>query len=205
MAEKVYLLQLDLLSLIPSFASMTKLLLVPPSPPYMLTVFALPFTRISIFLSGISMVAGSYMATLHHQLAYRLQDHAIDLPIPGTSSDTLYITAEREDKVSTITQIPRHITRDKLLELMPLEWITNYEKLYQDTSPVQIQEPNFTRLKDGSVKTTFQPIQASADPTPVIFQSMMITPVAFEYGIHVHLFHHDGSVTYTDKINGHFI
>ncbi|KAL5839649.1 hypothetical protein ACOSQ4_012257 [Xanthoceras sorbifolium] len=88
---------------------------------------------------------------------------------------------------------------------MPLEWVTNYEKLYVDTSPVQSQDLQFQRQTDGSVKTTFQLPQRSSDDTPPIFQSMMITPVAFEEDIPVHAFHPDGSVVYTDKINGHFI
>ncbi|KAL5810033.1 hypothetical protein ACOSQ4_026601 [Xanthoceras sorbifolium] len=140
------------------------------------------------------MVSNSYMATLYHQLAYRLQDHAIDLPLSGTSTDTLLITTEREE-VPTITQIPRQIARDKLLELMPLEWVTNYDKLYVDTSPVQSQDLQFYRQTDGSVKTTFQLPQTSSDDTPLIFQSMMITPVAFKEDIPVHAFHPDGSVT----------
>ncbi|KAL5829063.1 hypothetical protein ACOSQ3_018531 [Xanthoceras sorbifolium] len=57
----------------------------------------------------------------------------------------------------------------------------------------------------GSVKITFQLLQPSLDDTPPIFQFMMITPLAFEEDIPVHAFHSDGSVTYTDKINGHFI
>ncbi|KAL5797492.1 hypothetical protein ACOSQ2_002312 [Xanthoceras sorbifolium] len=58
---------------------------------------------------------------------------------------------------------------------------------------------------DGSVKTTFQLSQPSSDNTHPIFQSMMITPVAFEKDIPVHAFYPDGSVIYTNKINGHFI
>ncbi|KAL5784897.1 hypothetical protein ACOSQ2_007289 [Xanthoceras sorbifolium] len=88
---------------------------------------------------------------------------------------------------------------------MPLEWVTNYKKLYVDTSPIQTQELQFDRQADGSVRTTFQLPQSSTTATPPIFQSMMITPVAFVADIPVHTFHPDGSVTYTDKINGHFI
>ncbi|KAL5777294.1 hypothetical protein ACOSP7_010220 [Xanthoceras sorbifolium] len=88
---------------------------------------------------------------------------------------------------------------------MPLEWVTNYEKLYVDTSPIQTQELQFDRQADGSVRTIFQLPQPLTTATLPIFQSMMITPVAFEEDIPVYTFHPDGSVTYTDKINGHFI
>ncbi|KAL5800726.1 hypothetical protein ACOSQ3_032358 [Xanthoceras sorbifolium] len=57
----------------------------------------------------------------------------------------------------------------------------------------------------GSVKITFQLPQPFSDDTPPVFQSMMITPVAFKEDIPVHAFHPDGSIVHTDKINGHFI
>ncbi|KAK3198547.1 hypothetical protein Dsin_021962 [Dipteronia sinensis] len=47
--------------------------------------------KIQLLLMGIIMLPDSYMATLHHQIAYRLQDHALDLPIPGHSGDTIFI------------------------------------------------------------------------------------------------------------------
>ena len=34
------------------------------------------------------------MATLHHQLVYRLQNHALDIPTPQSSSDALMIIAD---------------------------------------------------------------------------------------------------------------
>ncbi|KAK3221320.1 hypothetical protein Dsin_008345 [Dipteronia sinensis] len=86
--------------------------------------------KIQLQLMGITMLPDSYMATLHHQIAYRLQDHALDLPIPGHSGDTIFIKAEREDEVPTIIQIPKQLPRDQLIELMPLSWITNYEKAF---------------------------------------------------------------------------
>ncbi|KAL5861377.1 hypothetical protein ACOSQ3_002687 [Xanthoceras sorbifolium] len=88
---------------------------------------------------------------------------------------------------------------------MPLEWVTNYEKWYVDMSYIQSQDLQFQRQTDGSIKTTFQLSQPSSDDTTHIFQSMMITPVASEEDIPVHAFYPDGSVVYTDKINGHFI
>ncbi|KAK2654313.1 hypothetical protein Ddye_014169 [Dipteronia dyeriana] len=98
----------------------------------------------------------SYMATLHHQIAYRLQDHALDLPIPGHSGDTIFIKAEREDEVPTIIQIPKQLPREKLAEIMPLNWITNYEKAFQNTTPVVAAETEFTKLADGTIQTTYK-------------------------------------------------
>ncbi|KAK2652734.1 hypothetical protein Ddye_012590 [Dipteronia dyeriana] len=39
------------------------------------------------------------MATIHHQIAYRLQDHAFDLLIPGHTGDTIFIKANEKNKL----------------------------------------------------------------------------------------------------------
>ncbi|KAK0585002.1 hypothetical protein LWI29_022050 [Acer saccharum] len=58
--------------------------------------------KVQVQILGAPMQANSYMATLHHQLAYRLQDHALDLPLPGHNGDTIFIKAEREEDVPTV-------------------------------------------------------------------------------------------------------
>ena len=112
------------------------------------------------------MQPNSYMATLHHQLAYRFQDHALDLPLPGHNGDTIFIKAEREDEVPTILQIPKQLPRDKLTEIMPLEWITNYEKAFKNVSHVVATDTRYVRNLDGSIKTIYEPI-----PVQILFQS----------------------------------
>ncbi|KAK2654930.1 hypothetical protein Ddye_007982 [Dipteronia dyeriana] len=96
--------------------------------------------------------------TLWTQISYRLQDHALDLPILGHTGDTLFIKAEREDEVPTIIQIPKQLPRDKLTEIMPLNWITNYDKAFQNTTPVIASDTKFTKLPGGSIQTIYEPI-----------------------------------------------
>ncbi|KAK2635024.1 hypothetical protein Ddye_029816 [Dipteronia dyeriana] len=79
-------------------------------------------------------------------------------PIPGHSGDTIFIKAEREDEVPTIIQIPKQLPREKLTEIMPLKWITNYEKAFQNITPVVAADTKFTRLADGSIQTTYEQI-----------------------------------------------
>ncbi|KAK2657390.1 hypothetical protein Ddye_010442 [Dipteronia dyeriana] len=55
--------------------------------------------KIQLQIVGAPMMPNSYMATLHHQISYRLQDHALDLPITGHTEDTIFVKAEREDEV----------------------------------------------------------------------------------------------------------
>ncbi|KAK3200411.1 hypothetical protein Dsin_023826 [Dipteronia sinensis] len=114
------------------------------------------------------------MATLYHQIAYRLQDHALDLPIPGHSGDTLFIKVEREGEVPTIIQIPKKLPRDKLLELMQLSWITNYKKAFQNTIPVLALDITYTKQPDGTVKTIYKPLTE----TPVSHTDTLPTALA---------------------------
>ncbi|KAK3198398.1 hypothetical protein Dsin_021813 [Dipteronia sinensis] len=82
----------------------------------------------------------------------------LDLPIPGHSGDTIFIKVEREDEVPTIIQIPKQLPRDQLFELMPLSWITNYEKAFQNTVPVIAPDTTNTRQLDGTFKTVYKPL-----------------------------------------------
>ncbi|KAK2651593.1 hypothetical protein Ddye_011449 [Dipteronia dyeriana] len=168
------------------------------------------------------MIPNSYMTTLHHQIAYRLQDHALDLPIPGHTRDTISIKVEREDEVPTIIQIPKQLPREKLTEIMPLKWITNYEKALQNTTSVVATDTKFVKLSDGSIQTTYEQISTSAiqvtstpaieatpstssSSAPSVFQVLMIRPVTSEKEIPIHCFEYDRTPVYTDKINSHFI
>ncbi|KAK2649953.1 hypothetical protein Ddye_017442 [Dipteronia dyeriana] len=170
--------------------------------------------KVQLQIIGAPMMPNSYMTTLHHQIAYRLQDHALDLPIPGHSGDTIFIKAEREDEVPTIIQIPKQLPREKLTEIMPLNWITNYEKAFQNTTPVVATETKFTKLADGSIQTTYEQIGTSEASTPAteaapsappVFQILAIRPVTTEQEILIHHLETDGTPVYTDKVNGHFI
>ncbi|KAK0572751.1 hypothetical protein LWI29_036671 [Acer saccharum] len=165
--------------------------------------------KIQVQILGAPMQANSYMATVHHQLAYRLQDHALDLPLPGHNGDTVFIKAEREDEIPTILQIPKQLPREKLTEIMPLEWLTNYEKVFQDEAPVVATDTTYVPKPDGTIKTIYALLTGSKAPsssdTPPIFQALMIQPVTTEDDIPIHSFEANGSPIYTDKIRGHFI
>ena len=79
----------------------------------------LPTTlKVQIQLQGAEQTVSSKMATLHHQLVYRLQNHALDLPTPETSSYALMIITDSETTPS-IVQILRQIQRQELLKLIP--------------------------------------------------------------------------------------
>lgn len=110
--------------------------------------------KVQIQLQGAEQTITSKIATLHHQLVYRLQNHALDLPTPHTTIDTLMILADTET-IPTIVQIPKQIPKSELLKLMPLEWLSNYEKFHQNSQPLQTIETSFETRTDGTVKLTF--------------------------------------------------
>ncbi|KAH9792597.1 hypothetical protein KPL71_004186 [Citrus sinensis] len=158
------------------------------------------------------------MATLHHQLVYRLQNHALDLLTPQTTLDALMILVDSSKSIPSIVQIPREIQNQELLKLMPLEWLSNYEKFHQDSQPVQTTDAHFEKRTDGTVKLTFQ--SPSTSQTPIVshpsseqstprnsfsYSSMITTVSTAQENLPIHGFPSDGYPIYPNKINGHFL
>ena len=61
--------------------------------------------------------------------------------------------------IPTIIQIPKEIQKQELLKLMPLEWLTNYEKFHQNSEHVQTSQAVFERRLEGQVKLSFQTLE----------------------------------------------
>ncbi|KAH9671284.1 hypothetical protein KPL70_017310 [Citrus sinensis] len=171
------------------------------------------FLKIQVQIQGAKQVSSAKIATVHHQLVYRLQNHSLILPTPpDLSSDTLMILAESPD-IPTIIQIPRQIPRADLLKIMPLEWITNYEHFHQNTTPVQTSEPMYEKRSDGSVRLQFKPPpSAPAEPPRLSFTCSMVQPVdiipeVLPSGkpLPIMSFTSQGTPVYPDKIDGHFL
>ncbi|KAH9680025.1 hypothetical protein KPL71_026379 [Citrus sinensis] len=139
----------------------------------------LPTTlKVRVQIQGAEQISSAKIATLHHQLVYRLQNHALDLPTPEHHSDTLMVLAE-SNQIPTIIQIPRQIPRHELIKLMPLEWISNYEQFHNNTAPIQTSDSMFERRQDGTVRMTFKPPPSSPQEPPRLSftYSSMITAV----------------------------
>ncbi|KAH9734764.1 hypothetical protein KPL71_017492 [Citrus sinensis] len=168
----------------------------------------LPTTlKVQIQLQGEEQTSTSKIATLHHQIVYRLQNHALDLPTPYTTSDALMILADT-DTIPTIIQIPKQIQKQELLKLMPLEWLTNYEHFHQNSKPIQTTEATFEKRPNGQVKLSFQtPDTKPVLDSPQLSYTAMITAVQTgqEKKLHIHGFSSKGYPVYLDKINSHFI
>ncbi|KAH9671202.1 hypothetical protein KPL70_017268 [Citrus sinensis] len=163
--------------------------------------------KVQVQIQGAEQISSAKIATLHHQLVYRLQNHALDLPTPEHHSDALMVLAD-SNQIPTIIQIPRQIPRHELIKLMPLEWILNYEKFHTNTSPIQTTESMFERRADGTVRMTFRPPPpAPEDPQRLSFTySAMVTAVqTAQEKLPITRFNSDGYPVYPTKLNGHFL
>ncbi|KAH9792609.1 hypothetical protein KPL71_004192 [Citrus sinensis] len=163
--------------------------------------------KVQVQIQGAEQISSAKITTLHHQLVYRLQNHALDLPSPEHHSDALMVLAE-SDQIPTIIQIPRQIPRHELIQLMPLEWISNYEKFHTNTSPIQTIESMFERRSDGTVQMTFRPPPtAPKEPPRLSFTySAMVTAVqTAQEKLPITGFNSKGYPVYPAKLNGHFL
>ena len=85
----------------------------------------------------------TFAATLHYQLAYRLQNHAFDMAVPdiavpdiAQSNDALLIQVD-PGMTPMCTFVPRQLDKDQMMSLFPESWIMKYEMLHQATKPIQ--------------------------------------------------------------------
>ncbi|KAI4389403.1 hypothetical protein MLD38_001633 [Melastoma candidum] len=116
---------------------------------------------------------------MHYQMAYRVQNHALDLNVANNNGDALLIQADYHNSQSpTCLYVPRQISREDLLRLLPERWVTNYERTRQKVKPIQSSEAKYIRERDGTVVIKFNRSHEKDAPTPSIFPTMfMMQPV----------------------------
>jgi len=163
--------------------------------------------KVQVQLVGAPQEETALSATLHHQIIYRIQDHCFDLPGEKEfAGNALMVLAAEDQEIPTIIQVPRQIPREELRQLIPTEWISNYENFKKKEKPLISTEATFRRNSiDGSVKTTFKWRNKDSSGTPPVFHTMMITLGDKERKIPVHSFQQNGKAIFSDKLNGHFL
>ncbi|XP_062089667.1 uncharacterized protein LOC133796203 [Humulus lupulus] len=133
-------------------------------------------------------------------MAYRLQDHALDLSLP-TAEEALLVSVD-STQVPTCTHIPRQISTDDLMKILPNSWITNYEMLHQPQKVFQtLTGPSYHKKEDDFVEIIFDRTQTKA-PSCSTTQYMMtsITPADVE----IQSFDSQGSPIYAfESTDGH--
>ncbi|KAL2327566.1 hypothetical protein Fmac_020993 [Flemingia macrophylla] len=162
--------------------------------------------KVQVQIVGAEQDPEAIAATLHHQLIFRLQDHCFDLPSESSlSENALMVIANQEDKVPAIVQVPKQIPRPDLEQLIPLEWISNYETFKAQTQPVIVDDPVYKRQSDGKIKAIYRRKDEPSSSNSPVFTTMMISLGDKEKRIPVYAFKADSKSIYSDKINGHFM
>nr|GEU41980.1 putative zinc finger, CCHC-type [Tanacetum cinerariifolium] len=87
--------------------------------------------KAQIQIGGTPQV-NTFQATFHYQMAYRVQNHSLDILVPGQDNvgDALLIDVD-SNATPTCTYDPRQLSRDELVKLLLEKWITNYEQIHQ--------------------------------------------------------------------------
>ncbi|QHN86090.1 polyprotein [Arachis hypogaea] len=116
--------------------------------------------KIQIQLVGVIQDSNAEQATLHHQVLYRVQDHALDLNLPNTTGEALFMFTDSAGGPA-IVNIPRMITTEELASIIPLEWITDYEKAFpkEQVDVHTTAPPTITHNSDGTVTTVFRNLE----------------------------------------------
>ena len=95
--------------------------------------------------------------------------------VPGQANDgdALFIDVD-SNATPTSTYVPKQLSRDELVKLLPDKWITNYEQIHQ--APVQsTTAPDFVRHINGEVEVKFSS-QESSQNTNIFPTIHMIQP-----------------------------
>ncbi|KAG8478431.1 hypothetical protein CXB51_028256 [Gossypium anomalum] len=134
--------------------------------------------QVQIQIAGALQVASTIVATLHYQIVYRVQDHAFNLTQHGTS-DSLLISVNTDDQPHCV-HIPRKIPKNELIQLLPEKWVTDYEKLKQQSQPIQSTQSNFSSKADGTTEIRFDHghLQKSGKGLSIFPTQLIMQPVS---------------------------
>ncbi|CDP20491.1 unnamed protein product [Coffea canephora] len=110
--------------------------------------------KVQVQIIGAEQVSDSIAATLHYQMVYRVQNHALDLAIPG-GENALLIRVDEKNGASC-SHVPRQISKQELIQLLPNDWITDYENLHtQANEPLESSNSRINHTKEGRTSISF--------------------------------------------------
>ncbi|KAL4288583.1 hypothetical protein AHAS_Ahas19G0300700 [Arachis hypogaea] len=93
--------------------------------------------KIQIQLVGVIQDSNAEHATLHHQVLYRVQDHALDLNLPNTTGEALFMFTDNARGPAIITDYEKAFPKEQVD--------------IHTTTP-----PTITHNSDRTVTTVFQ-------------------------------------------------
>ncbi|MED6174465.1 hypothetical protein PIB30_069237 [Stylosanthes scabra] len=138
--------------------------------------------KIQVQLIGAIQDSAAEQATLHHQVLYRVQDHALDLKLPNSTGDALLMFHDKNNGPAIILDV-------------------------HTTTP-----PRITRASDGTVTTVFQRPGSEGQSSfrqSSFRRICTISPIFIQHTAHpddppVH-YYDNGKPIYVSHIQGHFI
>ena len=92
--------------------------------------------KVQIQLQGVEQTATSKSNSVS------ITESCTRPPPSQTTIDALMILADT-NTIPTIIQIPKQIQKQELLQLMPFEWLSNYEQFHQNSEPIQTSKAIF--------------------------------------------------------------
>lgn len=141
---------------------------MPLADPHLLTVL-----KVQIQIGGAFQISTTYAATLHYQMAYRLQNCILDMLLPTSTDEALFLTVNAPHQASCV-HVPRQISRPELLKLLPKYWVTQLmKKNHQKAAPVQSSNLVFRTKPDCAVEISFSKDTSSSPFHPIIFPSQI--------------------------------
>ena len=147
---------------------------IPLKDPYLCDAF-----KVQVQITGASLVQDTYVATLHYQFTYRLQNHVFDMAVlEMAQTDALLIQVD--PGLTTMCMfVPRQLARDHMISIFLESWITKYEALHQAVQPIQSNNPFFIRKENGEVEARFLKVSPEKkDVTVFPTQMVMMQPVS---------------------------
>lgn len=95
------------------------------------------------------------MATIHNQIAYRVQNQFLDIATPDQTHDAIFRTVDT-DRKPYCTLVPKQMPKDQLKALIPKKWYTAYEQLQTtEVPPLQYTDPQFTRSTSSRLSISY--------------------------------------------------
>ena len=76
--------------------------------------------------------------------------------LKGFNEKVLMVLANSNNETPSIIQIPQQIPKMELLQVMLLEWISNYENFKRNSTLAIATKAAFKRYVDGTIKTIFE-------------------------------------------------
>ncbi|WMV46268.1 hypothetical protein MTR67_039653, partial [Solanum verrucosum] len=103
--------------------------------------------KIQVQILGAPKTRDAIQATLHYNLAWRVQNYDRDLSLLG-GQNSLFLNIDATNGTTQCTQIPSKILRKELVNDLPNAWVTKYEKLRVHPQHLFFDEPNLTIPKN---------------------------------------------------------